>query len=183
MFLKKQTNQPLMITLLKPWEKVKSNPNNHRVITLLPILYRALKKLYCTESRYFQVQVKIFLGIGEGKFLDPLQCAYHELLSNINCTFSLHETINYNKETADVVRLWRVIIDSYSVITTSVLYNGKEYLTSYSPQRKAVCGELYLLWSSANHYCLFNSMKQGKEEQIWPPFVVMKSADSRLIDN
>jgi exonuclease III len=83
--------QGLTTTLLKPGKKVKSLPDNYRGITLLPVLYKLFEK----------VTLKRMVLSLDGKdevFPDPLQCAYQKLLSSLNATFSIQETINYNLE-------------------------------------------------------------------------------------
>lgn len=137
----------LIITLLKPTKKEKCNPDNHRGITLLPILYKLFERT--TLTRMYN-----FLKARGVVFPDPSQCAYQKLLSSLNASFNLQETINFNLERGskvfvcmmdnvkafDVVwhtglylrlfelgicnKLWRVIIKAYSNMENSVLYKG-----------------------------------------------------------
>ena len=137
----------LMITLLKPDKKDKSNPDNHRGITLLPVLYKLFEKTTL-------VRMYTYLKTRGIRFPDPSQTAYQELLSSLNATFSIQETVKYNVERGskvfvclmdnvkafDVVwhtglfirlhelgicnKLWRVIINAYRNMKSAVLYKG-----------------------------------------------------------
>jgi hypothetical protein len=142
-----QMKKGLMITLLKPGKKIKSQPDNYRGITLLPVVYKLFEKV--TLTRMVQ-----YLKDENFEFPDPLQCAYQKLLSSLNATFSIQETIKYNQERGskmfmclmdnrkafDIVwhdglfvllhrlgicnKLWRLIIDAYTGVQNTVLHNG-----------------------------------------------------------
>ena len=137
----------LTVTLLKPGKKVKTDPDAYRGITLLQVIYKLFEKITLKRMQaYFKSIKKVFP--------DPLQYAYQEKLSSLNATFGIQETINYNTERGskvfvclmdnrkafDIVwhsglfvslhelgitgKLWRVIIDSYTGMTNTVLYKG-----------------------------------------------------------
>ena len=137
----------LVITLLKPGKKIKSNPDNYRGITLLPVIYKLYEKV--TLAR-----ITCHLRTLENPCPDPLQGAYQKGLSSINTTFGLTETVKYNLERKskvfvccldsmkafDVVwhhglfvclyehgirgHLWNSILQSYRDMYNVVIYKG-----------------------------------------------------------
>ena len=161
----------LMITLLKPGKKNKSSPDSYRGITLLPVLYKLFEKITLTRMKNFLMSIKMV-------FPDPLQCAYQKKLSSLNATYSIQETINYNtergskvfmclmdnKKAFDIVwhnglfvklyrlgicnKLWRLIINAYTGIMNTVLYDGIEsdpFEISQSTRQGSMWGAFFYL--------------------------------------
>ena len=138
----------IMITLLKPNKRDKGNPDNYRGMTLLPVIYKLFERI--TLAR-----MHTFIKVNGITFPDPLQGAYQKSLSSVNVTFSIQETIKYNRERGSKVivclmdhakafdlvwhtglfvklnelgicnKLWRLIINAYSHMSSSVLYKGQ----------------------------------------------------------
>ena len=79
----------LMLTILKPNKKDKQNPDNYRGITLLPVIYKLFEKVTLRRMYHFLLKKGI-------SFPHPSQCAYQKVLSSLNASFGLQETINYN---------------------------------------------------------------------------------------
>ena len=143
----KEMKVGLVVTILKPGKTVKSNPDNYRGITLLPVVYKLYEKV--TLSRMVD-----FLANLNPVRPDPLQAAYQKKLSSINTSFCLSETIKYNLERGskvfvcclDAVKafdtvwhcglftrlyevgikglMWQSVINSYTDMYNIVLYNG-----------------------------------------------------------
>ena len=109
-------------------------------------------------------------------FPDPLQCAYQKKLSSLNATYSIQETINYNtgskvfmclmdnKKAFDIVwhnglfvklyklgicnKLWKLIINAYTGIVNTVLYDGIEsdpFKISQSTRQGSMWGAFFYL--------------------------------------
>ena len=161
----------LTITLLKPGKKVKSDPDSYRGITLLPVIYKLFEKIMLRRMR-------IFLNKDGRTFPDPLQYAYQEGLSSINATFGITETISYNVERGSKVflclldsrkafdtvwhsglfcrlyelgisgKLWKLILDAYTGMTSSVLFKGvtsDQFKILQSTRQGSIWGSLFFL--------------------------------------
>jgi exonuclease III len=137
----------LTITLLKQGKKDKTDPNNYRGITLLPVIYKLFEKVTLLRMLPFLNQHGLH-------FPDPVQGAYQKNLSSINTTFCVKETINYNLERGSKVyvcfldsvkafdcvwheglfvrlyeagikgKLWKTMINAYSNMYNQVLHNN-----------------------------------------------------------
>ena len=136
----------IVITILKPGKKEKRNPDNYRGINLLPVMYKLFEKVSL-------VRILNRLKSEATHFPDPLQGAYQPLLSSVNTTFSIKETINYNVERGSKVflclldtmkafdyvwhcglmvrlyeagikgKMWKLIQNAYKSMTNYVLHN------------------------------------------------------------
>ena len=137
----------IIIALLKAGKKDTQNPNNYRGIILLPVIYKLFEKV--TLKRMLKHMYR-----SVPRFPDPLQGAYQALLSSLNSSFTLLETIRYNTERGSNVfvclldtmkafdyvwhnglfislyesgikgKMWDVIRNSYTGMTSHVLHNG-----------------------------------------------------------
>ena len=138
----------IIVTILKPGKKVKTDPDNYRGITLLPVVYKLYEKV--TLNR-----IMVYLSKLNPVIPDPLQAAYQKQLSSLNTSFCLLEAVNYNVERGskvfvcclDAVKafdtvwhcglftrlyecgikglLWYSIIESYTDMCNCVLYNDR----------------------------------------------------------
>lgn len=87
----KNMKEGLMITLLKDSRKPHRDPNNHRGITMMPVIYKMWEGVYLPRLIKWKTVKAITLP-------DPLQFAYQKNISCLHLSFTLQECIAFHIE-------------------------------------------------------------------------------------
>lgn len=166
----------IIITLQKSILKSCLDPDNHRGITLLSVIYKLYEGILLTRL--------LELRISRGLILpDNQQVAYQPGLSNINTSFNVQECISYNVERGS--KVFACFLDSKKAF--DVLWHDglrlKLYQLGVKGQMHRIISNLYVNMSSAvlangvlsDFFPIKQSVRQGGVLSPWLYIIFINS--------